>query len=631
MYRYIALISLRDGVERRSLERVCERTLALPGWSIAFRSGNTVVLDTGRGPTGTVLHLGDNAGIVLGALFSRAERVPSSKPLCIPVDESRRITETAGQHLIGQYWGNYVAVLYHQRRRQTYVLRDPCGGLGCFYGVWEDILFVFSDPSDIAKVVPARFTVDWRYVTAHLLAGHVLGRRTGLKEVSELLGGERLTIGISSLRRDSLWSPRAVYMNGVVDDEPTAAAALRAAVETTVLAWAGRFDRIVHMLSGGLDSSIVASCLAKSARAIDVTCLNFFMGTTADDEPYTVPSLTKQNLARFARVAAHADEREFARLMARRLGYRLLEYERTTAGLDLHRVWDAPLAVAPTYFSGAIDTDEIETRVAEETGAQAFFSGLAGDTVLYASLQPYGAFDYMYEHPLGARALLQILNSSRLSKDSVWHVLTKSIAHGLLRVPLEPSYDVLTRPTLVSKAARTDINREYFDHPWVTDAARLPPGKVRQVEGLVGALFYNYPFRRHRIAPSVNPLCGQLVVEQSLRTSTYTLLAGGVTRGLARVAFADVLPEEIRKRTVKGMGGPFYQRVIRENIDFIRESLLDGVLIQERILDRTQLDAYLRRDQRFMTVTATQIEDYLATEAWVRQWLTHQNSVVAAA
>jgi asparagine synthase (glutamine-hydrolysing) len=133
-------------------------------------------------------------------------------------------------------------------------------------------------------------------------------------------------------------------------------------------------------------------------------------------------------------------------------------------------------------------------------------------------------------------------------------------------------------------------------------------------------MFYPYVFHRERYALSVNPLTAQPIVEACLRIPTYVLLCGGVSRGLARKAFADVLPEPVAKRTVKGLPSAFFQQILRRNMAFVRERLIDGLLVKERILDREKLEAYLVADQPFLTVQPAQILCYLACEAWLSQW-----------
>jgi hypothetical protein len=80
------------------------------------------------------------------------------------------------------------------------------------------------------------------------------------------------------------------------------------------------------------------------------------------------------------------------------------------------------------------------------------------------------------------------------------------------------------------------------------------------------------------------------------------------------------LPAEVRRRTVKGYSFSFYHHVLQSKLAFVRESLLDGLLVREGILDRQNVDEYLVPEQTFRTVPAVQILNYLSAEGWLRQW-----------
>jgi hypothetical protein len=84
-------------------------------------------------------------------------------------------------------------------------------------------------------------------------------------------------------------------------------------------------------------------------------------------------------------------------------------------------------------------------------------------------------------------------------------------------------------------------------------------------------------FRSKESADHIDPCNCQPDCEFALATPTYVLLHNGVSRGLARMAFRDQLPEEIRRRQTKGTGTPFYQHVMRQNLPLLREHLLAGL------------------------------------------------------
>jgi asparagine synthase (glutamine-hydrolysing) len=149
-------------------------------------------------------------------------------------------------------------------------------------------------------------------------------------------------------------------------------------------------------------------------------------------------------------------------------------------------------------------------------------------------------------------------------------------------------------------------------------AAALPPGKTDHVEG-ISSDFARFNFGAANRADHIDPLNAQPLWELMLSIPTYTVLDGGASRGLARRAFADVLPAQIRKRQAKGTGSAFYQQVVRNNRSYLRDHLADGLLVSDGYLDRAKLLACLDSEEPSLMVAAQTLLSYLAAEIWLEQ------------
>jgi asparagine synthase (glutamine-hydrolysing) len=92
----------------------------------------------------------------------------------------------------------------------------------------------------------------------------------------------------------------------------------------------------------------------------------------------------------------------------------------------------------------------------------------------------------------------------------------------------------------------------------------------------------------------------------------------GRVRGLARRAFARELPEPILRRQWKDR--PLLQlgEVIRLNLPFIREHLLEGALMRAGILDRAAVEQALRNGPSSSNAVGSEILSHLDLELWVR-------------
>jgi asparagine synthase (glutamine-hydrolysing) len=235
-------------------------------------------------------------------------------------------------------------------------------------------------------------------------------------------------------------------------------------------------------------------------------------------------------------------------------------------------------------------------------------------------LRAIGALDYAFLHPLGRQLPHHMRLTASLSGESYARILFKVLKHGYLRAALPSAYLPKDQPHLLSADALAATSPDYFRHPWVDAAHALCPGKHNHVLGVATSVpYYDCAHNREKVAPSVHPLAAQPVIETCLRIPTYVLLANGVSRGLARRAFADLLPAEITRRTTKGLPMTLWQNILRRNLRFARERLLDGLLVKEKLLDRDRLDRYLVDEQPYLTVHPQQIMGYLACEAWLAQ------------
>nr|UXE45428.1 hypothetical protein Hi04_10k_c4921_00005 [uncultured bacterium] len=631
MYRYMSLFWNPENADSvRSLRSVEMLTSSSSPWTVAFSDQGVLVLHTGiRRGSAEAYPLQDRYGVVLGTLFRQdCDDInnSNSQRLVFDQQETQRLSQTLGQHLLDRYWGRYVAVIRDPREGKYHLLRDPSGMLTCYYVRWNGVAIFFSHIADCITYIPLTLSVNKRQVAAHLLANLKPTRQTGLIGVEDVPGGERQIVERGAVTRTAMWHPAQFCYDAQWENEAQAANKLRTTVQGVVSAWASCHDSIIHCLSGGFDSSVVASCLAQAPTRPHVKCLNIFTGASDKDRPMAFPGISKRYAAKLHRVSSHGDERQFARLTALRCGYPLVEVERHLSRYKLSNVWDAPIAVLPSRYIQNIDQDEAEDRLVSENRATAVLNGEAGDELFLTTFQSLGALDYAYLHGIGSRFVSELRNAAFLSRESIWLVLYEAVMHGLLRRPKPYYFDYLKSSHLMSDMLVAEITRQDIQHPWEALFGRLPPGKLSHVMGLAcSGLYYHQTFHRERNAVTLFPLSSQPIVEVCMRIPVYTLLSGGMTRGLARRAFSDILPPEITKRTVKGYTFSFAEQLVDENMDFIRESLIDGALVDNGILDRQKLIAYLVRGQPFRTVSATQVLIYVGAEAWIRQWATAMN------
>jgi asparagine synthase (glutamine-hydrolysing) len=623
MYRYLAIVwndNRSDSVQ--ALRSLRAELQSAPEWSIAYDGPRALVVQTGVRPGACKTHrLHANSGIVVGNLFDRSHGdFRTRQPIHFGESETAKVVHSGGRHIVQQYWGAYVAFLYDAATRTQSVLRDPIGTLPCYRTHYRGLEVFFSDVEDCVRFVPIAATVDRSFIVRWIINSSLAGTQTGLQDVEEPLGGECLRFAPDKVTRSQLWNPIDFASEPREDTVAAAAANLRSVVQTAVEAWASCYQKLVLRLSGGLDSSILAACLAQARSKPEVIYLNHAVDPHSDSEPLRLPGVDERTAAKIRAIAGTGDERYFARLVAERWQTPLIE-EGGVGSADWRKLWEAPLKARPTVYFGAMQLDEVDIRLVHGRGIQAFFSGKGGDEAFLATRQPVSAVDYAYLH--GVRgAAPHLIAASRLSGDSIWNVALKATKHGLLGRRSRNRPEFLRAPTLLRDDLTEQLTTDDFDGPLVHRVARapIPPGKRNHLLSIGALGYHHYVFRGGLHTDYVDPFTSQPIWELALQLPTYSLLAGGTSRGLVRRAFGDVLPAEIRSRQTKGSGTFETQQLLRKNRSLWCEQLVDGMLVKEGYVDPRKLADHVASEDPFLIVNAYHLVTLLTAEIWLQQW-----------
>jgi len=536
------------------------------------------------------LHAGRGAAImsneqsaILGALHGPGDRRPRST---LDQAEWHQLAATDGGMAIDRFWGSYVAMTGGDDGAT--IVRGPFGDLSCFvcataYTVYlaSDVALLLSAAGLARRIVPAA-------LAAHIARPESRLRTTCLDHVCELRGGERLVVDRSGVRFERVWSPwRFVDAAVMLDDPDEAARRVRDAVQLTVSATAARFARSVLLLSGGIDSSIVAVTLA-GANA-DFTCLNLIGDDRASDE------------AAYARAAAAATGRAL----------RIETF--WGADVDLVRSGAAHLPY-PVHRAFTQAQDRLGAEMARSLGASAVFDGGGGDNVFFGSRTVAtladcvrsGGFDSRYWRTARALGDLSQIGLARLTWLAVRRSLRSSSAP---RLPPRLEY--------LSRAAREMASAAPL-HPWFDPPPGVLPGRAAHAALLAPAQNLVEAINAGAGFPALSPLASQPVVEACLRVPSWHWIAPGRNRAIARRAFADRLPSEIVGRRSKGEPTGFVARLFDDRRAQIRELLLGGWLAEQGLLDRASIARALApegpvRDRGFL-----RLMELVDAEAWAR-------------
>jgi len=595
MFRYIAL-SWRESSPQSAAtaQKFSHEWQQKVDWKAALLTPGLHVFATGaKSGINEVWPLQGGLGIVLGKLFRRAEFDSSAAPSAnIHCADAASIIESGGRVLVDRYWGRYVALL-RNATGDTVVMRDPSGTLPCFRIRHQGVSIIFSWLEDALQMfAPTEHpAVNWAVLTAQVLRGPLGARETALEGISQVLPGELVDLGTD--RSVLHWSAVNIARTPASNDDAEATQLLSHAVRSCTRAWASCYDSLLLRLSGGIDSSILLSCLAPGSTAADVICVN-----------YHSPGVD-------------SDERHYALMTAGRVGRDLILRERNLE-FRIERVLQIARMPSPVSYVGAMNTST-DAKLASAHAASAMFTGAGGDALFYEVSRWWPAADYLHDNGLDAGFLPAALDAARLGKLSVWRTAALAVReqfHPDLQARLPRRQHPLLRRDLIS--AQADEYR--FLHPALSEGALLPIGKFMQTMALMHPIGYYEPFERESAPELVYPLFSQPLVELCLRLPTYLLARGGRGRALARSAFRADLPAQIANRRAKGGMEEHIKAVLDANIELVRMLLLEGELSRRGMLERSKVEELLSGKPTTLICSPSQVHGLVAVEAWLSRW-----------
>lgn len=597
MFRYLVFVwDDANAAARVQAHAQPEEPQRLTGeWRTVNRGAGFEVRCVGEWRAGNAARpLADGLGVVLGVVFkSDGAGVSRAAPAAFDEPESRSITASDGRHLLERYWGRYVAVLREPSTGAICVLRDPSAGLPC-YRTRLGALEVYC--ASIRDVLPMRsrpFRVEWAYVAACLSLVREHSRRTGLEDVSQLVGGECARHHRGSVLRICHWDPLEIAAVAPIEG-PDAAEQLGSCTREVVRAWGACFESVLVSLSGGLDSSIVLASLA-GGTSPRLSCFHYY-------PPHT-----------------DLDERRFARLAAASVGLGLIERIRPL-GVELGPLGALAPSAEPTNYLFYLEHSRREAALAAERRAAALFIGYGGDQLFYQERAQWTAAELLRRRGPSLQVLRAVLDAARVDDISLWRVLGVTLREVFAGESWSPLREGgRERPLLAPEVLREALGAAACMHPLAHRHAEAPSAKRWHAHQVLAPFDAYDPFAAPGDADRIAPLLSQPLIEVCLRIAPATHTAGGWGRALARRAFDDRLPAPIRNRRDKGGIEAHARATVERNRPLLRELLLEGELVRAGLLVREPLKRALAGRPEIKTQSGELLE-YASMEAWLQCW-----------
>lgn len=532
-----------------------------------MRREGFVLMDLSHGSCGSEFLgfgvAGPFSGGIIGPVFGEPFTASSEGPLKeITRDAAQRIFNSCGASLISDYWGSYIGFL--KIPGAGYVITDPTSAIPCFYSTWKGVTLVFSHLEKLPFLDRIRLTINEDFVGRLLVSDKIQTGETGLSEVAELEGGRRLRIVSGGLTVDRLWDASVIAGHRKNLSPETAAYELRETARAVIRARALQFRRITVSLSGGLDSAIVLGCL-RSVAGTKVNAIHQY--SNAGDPP----------------------EVHYAREVAAAAGCSLAPVE-IPAERQLPDIRSHPLSARPHRSFISPDFTGLLSGNPGFLG-DAIFTGEGGDHLLQHSGTALVFADHLRDHGISGETLHQLIAAARLSGLSAWRVAVLAMPHQF-------------------RSAEPD-DRSSGD---------LPPAKAAQVARLSHMLHVREALDHTYERRLVHPLISQPFMELCLRLPTYQLCLDGVSRGLARMAFRDIIPDSVRTRMSKGNATRYAVALIRANRERVGEALRSGQLVRRGLIDPARVEEFLSEDRfRFLELGRRMLV-YYCIEGWLSRW-----------
>ena len=520
--------------------------------------------------------LADEGSVLVGRLFSPAHEPVAALPPCAEGSaEPRRLLD----RLDGR-WGNFA--WFGVAGDLFWAYREPSGSIPV-YRLDADGGGLFVSDADTALqagLLPVPVP-DQTFLVYWLQFPFLRTRRAGLEQVSELLPG---TMALRALAENwrclTLWHPaRFAGRAATVAAPEEAAAKLRAVALGAVAAQAGPGANVLR-LSGGLDSSIIAACLAEAG--VKFSCVNF---------------RTR---------AADGDERDHARAVASHLHLSLRE----VAENDLTRIEPpANPGFRPRTNPLLLPFEQALGEAARDLGAQLLVDGSGGDNLFCYVTSAAPVVDALRRGRFRAAART-ISDLAALADCTVWDALRAAARRA-----------VRSRPTF--KEDRSFLAREILlpvsePHPWLHGLGHLPPGQREHVESLVHIT--HFLDRGSGDLPVLHPLMAQPLLELCLRIPSWLWVRGARDRAVARDAFAGRLPSSVLDRRDKGSMQSIFHRAFERLQGEMKDLLLTGELRRAGVLDVGALEAGFASDASAGDPFQLRISELVALELWLAAW-----------
>jgi asparagine synthase (glutamine-hydrolysing) len=468
--------------------------------------------------------------------------------------------DAQGSAVLENLCGSFVLVLWNETRRHGLVAQDQLGSRSLYYWRSGSRLLFASDVFPILKLLPRRPSPE-RVAVVHMLAGGTapleLTQYEGIKRAT---GAHVLELVDGRVERRRYWAPR--YVHPPRRSRVETSEELWSAVSDAVRVPLRNAEPVGLIMSGGLDSAIVAAATAKSAAE------------------------SRDQLRAYSAVfpaLPRCDESPRIRLLAEHLDLGGAEIEPCPRGLvavslEYLKRWDVP-----NTGSGLVLEHPLVERAAGD-GVRVLLDGQGGNEV----------FSLPYYLPADRLRHGRVISSIRLARAfplalypapwkqtyAIWKLFAfKAAFPGSIHAAIRRSrgFEHYTQKHLTPEAAKL-----FFDGhaPWAWRKSDGPLWWAFKVDlmtqGWEKTRLTEYLRQRAaaRGMEALSPLMDLRLVELALTIPPEMEFDARHDRPLVREALHRRVPDQVRLWREKSNLAPFYHHCAIEDLPAYRRILL---------------------------------------------------------
>ncbi len=538
-------------------------------------------IDFSFNPECRILQFGTFQNIFL-ILFGRVknidqlcENIPSSSNLS-PAQKLIFLQKKYGPELGSLLKGDFIITTVNALTNDINIIKSPLNGHSLFFYVKDKTVYLTDSIQLLKKSIPESLELNTDRITDLLSRRMQISNQSFYKKIHQINPGHIVQIKkCEEISSACYWKPvDSLQKKKVKEYASCLLEALDSSVESQLLPG----DKVICDLSGGLDSSSVAACLAK--KLDHLTCLS----------NYSSESLL-YSIGEDPMMANEKQLIDFEKLYKNTTIIRFDESRDPCSFSEVTKfLFDN--SSGPEYAACNMLWFYSFFKIAKKEGANKVLNGRFGDDAYSLKLGDPGWINFLKaSSPDMAKKYLKLLKKrilKRTENDSC--ALPEFFKNNLKKISASDRY----QSTLPSKRTRS-LEKSNFS--------------IGSCSGFDTAVLNAFNIEM------VSPLGDIDLINYCLSIPESAFRKGPINRYLTRVATKNILPDSIRKNTVKGVQAPFWFVPLKKEAGYylsLMKKFKSNTLISE-FIDVDILEKWVRA----FVITP----NHLLNEATSIQWL----------